>query len=130
MHWMPQITERLQRILVDNSFDSEAKLVTIIAFGDLSLAAGAEQFMQYLPQTLNSFTQASNLSLQNSENPEEIALLTNLRVALVEAYISILHGLVPDDDMPQLTDQQEADAEQFAFQMWKYLEDMVRNKDL
>ena len=46
---MPQITERLQRILVDNSFDSEAKLVTIIAFGDLSLAAGAAQFMQYLP---------------------------------------------------------------------------------
>ena len=130
MHWMPQITERLQRILVDNSFDSEAKLVTIIAFGDLSLAAGAAQFMQYLPQTLNSFTQASNLSLQNSDNPEEITLLTNLRVALVEAYISILHGLVPDEDMPQLTDQQEADAEQFAFQMWKYLEDMVRNKDL
>ena len=51
-------------------------------------------------------------------------------MALVEAYISILHGLVPDDNMPQLTDQQEADAEQFAFQMWKYLEDMVRNKDL
>ena len=101
---MPQITERLQHILVDNRFDSEAKLVTIIAFGDLSLAAGAAGFMQYLPQTLNSFTQASNMSLQNSENPEEIILLTNLRVALVEAYISILHGLVPEENMPQLTD--------------------------
>ena len=49
MHWMPQITEKLLRILVDKDFDSEAKLVTIIAFGDLSLAAGPAQFMQYLP---------------------------------------------------------------------------------
>lgn len=42
---MPQITDCLQRILLDNTFDSEAKLVTIIAFGDLSLAAGAQNFI-------------------------------------------------------------------------------------
>ena len=39
--WLPQIMECLLRILVDNSFESEVKLNAIIAFGDVSLAAGA-----------------------------------------------------------------------------------------
>ena len=39
--WLPQIMECLLRILMDNSFDSEVKLIAIIAFGDVSLAAGA-----------------------------------------------------------------------------------------
>lgn len=50
---------------------------------------------------LESFKQASDTSLSNSENGEEIILLTNLRIALVEAYISILHGLVPEEENSQ-----------------------------
>ena len=34
----------LQAILIDSSFDSEAKLVTIVAFGDIVLAAGPASF--------------------------------------------------------------------------------------
>ena len=57
-------------------------------------------------------------------------MLTNLRIALIEAYISILHGLVPDDNAQQLNEQQDEQVEQFAFQMWDYLEQMVKRKDL
>ncbi len=49
----------MQRILVDNSFDSEVKLIAIIAFGDLSLAAGAIPFTDYLAETQTSFAAAS-----------------------------------------------------------------------
>ena len=56
MPWMNDITKFLQCILVDNKFDSEAKLVTIIAFGDLSLAVSAQNFLPHLPQTAVSFT--------------------------------------------------------------------------
>jgi len=114
MQWMDPITSCLQHILVDNSFDSEAKLVTIIAFGDVSLAAGPIEFMKYLPGTMECFTQASQLSLTVSNVPDDIQLLTKLRVALVEAYISILHALVPEDNTTPLTEDQEMTSEQFA----------------
>ena len=130
MPWMPTLTQCLQVILTDNNFDSEAKLVTIIAFGDLSLAAGAQNFMEYLPEVLTSFTTASQLSLTVTADPSEKAVLTNLRLALVESYISILHGLMPDDGASQLTVEQDALTEQFALQMWQYLEAMVMNHKL
>lgn len=41
IQWLPQIMDCLLRILVDNNFESEAKLNAIIAFGDVSLAVGA-----------------------------------------------------------------------------------------
>jgi len=44
VQYLPPIMQVMQRILVDNSFDSEVKLIAIIAFGDLSLAAGALPF--------------------------------------------------------------------------------------
>ena len=53
--WLPQIMECLLRILVDNSFDSEAKLIAIIAFGDVSLAAGASNFLRYFSEIQTSF---------------------------------------------------------------------------
>lgn len=78
---------------MEGSFDSEAKLSTIVAFGDLVLAAGPVHFMQYLPETQNSFIEASKMSLNKGSSAEEIELLGNLRIALCEAYVSILHGL-------------------------------------
>ena len=40
VQWLPQIMECLLRVLGDNSYDSDAKLVAIIAFGDMTLASG------------------------------------------------------------------------------------------
>ena len=49
VQWLPQIMDCLLRVLIDNAFDSDAKLVAIIAFGDVTLAAGSENFLKYLP---------------------------------------------------------------------------------
>ena len=93
---MPSIVPPLLAVLEDNTFDSEVKLIAIIAFGDICLAAGPRNFQQYLPQTQQSLAQACSLSLGKGATPEEVDLLERLRIALVDAYISILHGLAPD----------------------------------
>ena len=95
--------EAMQQILINNAFDSEAKLIAIIAFGDICLASGAHEFLRYLPETQTSFTSASVMSLNKGSSHDEIDLLERLRIALIDAYISILHGLYPDDGSPQLT---------------------------
>ena len=41
VQWLPQIMECLLRVLGDNSYDSDAKLFAIIAFGDMILATGS-----------------------------------------------------------------------------------------
>jgi len=71
LHYLPSIAPLLWAILQKNDFDPEAKLVSIIAFGDLALAAGPEQFVQYLPETQTSFFSASSLSLNIGSSPEE-----------------------------------------------------------
>ena len=49
----------LKSILEVETFETEAKLIAIIAFGDLALAAGPQNFNDYLPDTQNSFMTAS-----------------------------------------------------------------------
>lgn len=71
--------------------------MTIIAFGDLVLAAGPASFLGYLPETQTSFFSASSLSLNVGSSPEETELLEKLRIALLEAYLSILHGLYDEE---------------------------------
>ena len=44
VQYLPKVMPCLQAILMDSSFDSEAKLVTIVAFGDIVLAAGPASF--------------------------------------------------------------------------------------
>ena len=51
IQWLPAIVAALQRILESNDFDSEVKLIAIIAFGDVCLAAGPHNYLQYLPET-------------------------------------------------------------------------------
>ena len=47
------------------------------------------------------------MSLNKGTSPDEMDLLERLRIALIDAYISILHGLYPDDNSQQLTVEQE-----------------------
>eukprot|EP00353_Schmidingerella_taraikaensis_P017047 CAMPEP_0185623718 /NCGR_PEP_ID=MMETSP0436-20130131/60074_1 /TAXON_ID=626734 ORGANISM="Favella taraikaensis, Strain Fe Narragansett Bay" /NCGR_SAMPLE_ID=MMETSP0436 /ASSEMBLY_ACC=CAM_ASM_000390 /LENGTH=99 /DNA_ID=CAMNT_0028265875 /DNA_START=717 /DNA_END=1016 /DNA_ORIENTATION=- len=95
----------LQAILTAEDFDPEAKLVTIIAFGDVTLAAGPHNFIQYLPETQKSFSTASVMSLNKGSSPEEEELLEKLRIALCESYLSIMHGLY-DTDSQQIMNEQ------------------------
>ena len=65
----------LHAILDQNNYDSETKLVAMIALGDLVLAVGSEQFMQYLQATKRALNSASELSLETGSNTEEAELL-------------------------------------------------------
>ena len=64
-------------------------------------------------------------------SPEEKALLQELRVALLNSYISILHGLFNHElDGLHLASNQEERQEAFAMQMFQYLEALVRNDQI
>ena len=59
IQYLDQIVPEFIKILQKNDYDSEAKLYTIIAFGDLTLAAGPSNFSKYLSDTKHSFFSAS-----------------------------------------------------------------------
>ncbi len=73
--------------------------------------------------------EASKTSLFQGSCPEEIDLLSRLRIALCESYVSVLHGLHPDtQDSVNLN--QSMQVEQFALQMYQYLDALVANSEL
>ena len=96
--FLPQVIEALQETLQGDSFEPGAKLTAIIAIGDVCLASETH-FIAYSQQVLSSFRGASHMSLQPSDDEDNRALLEQLRIALLDGYISILHGLQPDLDM-------------------------------
>lgn len=57
-----QFIEKLQKVLNEESFETETKLRAITATGDLCMATG-EQFFAYLDTTFSSLAQASASSL-------------------------------------------------------------------
>ena len=132
---MGQIAEHLQDImpalqanLKDDSLDPHAKLGAIIAIGDVCLATGGT-FTPYAQSALDSFKSASFMSLQVGGDEDDRVVLEQLRQALLDGYISILHGLRDDGGQRPAPEaaQREAEAEQFALQTFQYLEAMVGN---
>ena len=103
--------------------------MSIIAFGDLALAAGPENFVHYLAETQKSFFSASSLSLNLGASPEERELLHKLRIALCEAYLSILHG-IHNDEIQVVGYQNPVEIEKFTIQMFQYLEGLVQQTEL
>lgn len=75
----------------------DTKLVAIIAIGDLVLACGPA-FVPHIPNAIKSFELASKMSLAKSADEEENQVYEKLRIALLDGYISILHGLNDDDE--------------------------------
>ena len=92
--FLGRILPALQETLQGDSFEPGAKLTAIIAIGDVCLAS-EEQFTAYAPQVLSSFRAASQQSLQPATDDENRVLLEQLRIALLDGYISVLHGLQP-----------------------------------
>lgn len=97
VEFFPNLMPVMLRILNDNAFESEVKLIAITAFGDIILASGTQNFMPYLEETKNALSAASELSLNLGSNPEEVDLFERLRIALLDSFVSILHGLGPGD---------------------------------
>ena len=81
--------------------------------------------MQYLPETKNAFFTASIMSINKGSSPEEAELLHKLRIALTEAYLSIMHGLYDLDNPQMMSEDSRRQIEEFAKQMFQYIEGLV-----
>ena len=96
--FLDKLIPALQNVLNGDQFESETKLFAITAIGDLCMATGA-QFMNYLQATFSSLMEASKTSLNKSDDPEENLIFTKLREALIEAYLSLLHGITDTNNI-------------------------------
>lgn len=68
------------------------------------------------------------MSLQSSNDEDECETLSELRVALLDCYLSILHGMHPDEHFKHSQPQDSknlAHVEPYALQMFQYVEAMV-----
>ena len=62
--------------------------------------AGESFATNFLEQTLKMFRGATKLCLTESEDPEDFAFKARMRYILVEAYVSIVHGLMESSNQP------------------------------
>ena len=69
--------------------------------GDLCLAS-EQNFAQDLPKTMIAFDNASQQSINKGVDEDMEAIIMKLRTALIDGYLSILHGMNPDKEK-QLT---------------------------
>ena len=113
----------LKNVFADNSYESEAKLRSIVALGDLSLA-GEKQFMNHFESVFESLLQAAMYSLKKPDNEEEGVVLTQLKEALLEGYVAILYGMNCDRDFKGNCDEK---VERCCYQIFQYLEQLVLN---
>lgn len=79
---------------VEMSIDS--KLVAIVALGDLLMTA-RDKCSAYTAEVMEVIKSASDMSLQQSVDEDELQTFVKLRESLCEAYTAILHGL-PESD--------------------------------
>lgn len=101
--YLSSFTPQLLGILKDQNRDQETKLTAIGSLGDLAIHAGVSFCQLYLTDTLRLLDSAMKLStsIQGFENdPDTLAFLDKLRMALIEVYTTITQG-VKDSKMQQ-----------------------------
>lgn len=84
----------LNTVLRNQALSIETKLHAMIALGDLCLAI-EEHFQPHLAESMDTLFMACEISLQVPQNPEEEETYNKLRDAIVDAFISIIHGMQP-----------------------------------
>jgi len=91
--YLDKLIKGLMHVLEDQQCDTASKLVAMIAIGDLCLVC-EWHFNKYLPDVMKALKSACTASLNAKSNDEEQEkLFTQLRIALTECYISVLHGM-------------------------------------
>lgn len=88
----------LLKILESSTIPALTKIHAISAIGDLCLSC-EHHFEKYLGSTMGCLQQASavcsNVSLQNQGMGEEfLQIISELRIAIVDAYSSVTHGML------------------------------------
>ena len=87
------VMKRLNHVLRGNDFETETKTHAMIAVGDICLAI-EDQFLPFLKECMECLITASKVTL-NPQNFENSELLVRLRDSIIDAFISMLHGIQP-----------------------------------
>lgn len=87
-------TDSLNMVLKSQTLQLETKLHAMIAMGDLCLAI-EEQFRPYLDESMACLFMAAESSLVPTQNPDDEETQCKLRDAIIDAFISIIHGMQP-----------------------------------
>ena len=85
--------KRLNHVLRGNDFETETKTHAMIAVGDICLAI-EDRFLPFLGECMECLLSASKVTL-NPKNFENTELLVTLRDSIIDAFISMLHGIQP-----------------------------------
>lgn len=87
--------ETLNLVLADNRYSTDTKLHAMIAVGDICLAIEGN-FSKYLDDTMKSLFTACKLNLDAvPQTPEDNDISNKLRDSILDAFISIIHGMPP-----------------------------------
>jgi hypothetical protein len=79
-------------VLNNTEFCIETKIPAIIAVGDMCLAI-EEDFSTYLDETMNCLFIACQQTLNPPQNLESEESIVKLRDSIIDAFISIVHGI-------------------------------------
>lgn len=97
------------KILKEPQYTRETKLQAIITVGDLAMNAGAG-YEPYLHETLEMLLSACKVSLTQVDMKDDIDLyeyMEELKVTLIEAFTSIVHGMCAASDKTTLVQHAE-----------------------
>jgi importin subunit beta-1 len=84
--------QSLNKVLKGEDYTTDTKVHAMIAVGDICLAI-EEQFQQYIQETMQCLFAACQLTVQPPQNFESDETIVKLRDAIIDAFISIVHGM-------------------------------------
>jgi len=90
-----EIVHLLLRNLQNPALNRNVKPPILSCFGDIALAIGGH-FEKYMTVTMSMLVQASSTSI-DTDNPDLVEYLNQLREGIFEAYTGVLQGLRADD---------------------------------
>jgi importin subunit beta-1 len=91
-HYARDFMSSLNKVLKSEDYTTDTKLHAMIAVGDICLAT-EEQFLQYIAETMQCLFSACTLTMQPPQNFESAESIIKLRDAIIDAFISIVHGM-------------------------------------
>lgn len=80
-------------VLTGDEFQTDAKLVAIVALGDICLQSDVSFLMGHIKSIISELTSAAQMSLNLGQDEDQVAIFSSLRTSIIECYNSILHGL-------------------------------------
>jgi len=90
-----EIVQLLLRNLQNPALNRNVKPPILSCFGDIALAVGGN-FEKYMQVTMSMLVQASSTAI-DTDNPDLVEYLNQLREGIFEAYTGVLQGLRADD---------------------------------